>query len=123
MSIHSQANAPAGSSADELTPLEVSQAVLESEENPNTARPLTARERAASGWQPGDGERSRFARALRSPAAAWGGAALAGLGLVAALVYARRTPPSRWQALKALPARSLPRRRGPLASKPLSFRV
>jgi len=42
---------------------------------------------------------------------------------VAALVYARRTPPSRWQALKALPAKSLPRRRGLLASKPLSFRV
>ena len=95
--------------AEELTPLEISQAVLEGEENPNTARAITPLERAASGT-PAKPERQRSAlgRALHSPAVAWGGAALTGLGLIAALVYARRSPPSRWQALQALPSKVLP---------------
>ncbi len=112
MSVHPHAKSSTGPNAEELTPLEISQAVLESEENPNTTRAMTPLERAAAGWPPArDGTRSRFARALQSPAVAWGGAALAGLGIVAALVYARRTPVQRWPALKALP------------SKPLSFRA
>ncbi len=96
-------------SAEALTPLEISQAVLEGEENPSTARAITPLERVASGT-PANTERQRSAlgRALHSPAVAWGGAALTGLGLIAALIYARRAPPSRWQALQALPSKVLP---------------
>ncbi|QGW80818.1 hypothetical protein [Variovorax paradoxus] len=79
-----------GPVADELTPLEISQAVLEGEENPNTARPLTPLERAATGIGTGSGQRSSLGRMLCSPAVAWGAAAVAGLGLLAALAYAKR---------------------------------
>ena len=81
-----------GPVADELTPLEISQAVLQGEENPNTARPLTPLEQAATGIGTGSGPRSSLGRMLCSPAVAWGAAAMAGLGLLAALAYARREP-------------------------------
>ena len=88
------ANEPSlsGPIADELTPLEISQAVLQGEENPNTARPLTPLEQAATGIGTGSGQRSSLGRMLCSPAVAWGAAAMAGLGLLAALAYARREP-------------------------------
>jgi hypothetical protein len=118
---------------DALTPLEISQAVLEGEENPNTARAITPLERAASGTSAKpERQRSALGRALHSPAVAWGGAALTGLGLIAALVYARRSPPSRWQALQALPSKVLPFKARavkalPLKSQPLkalrSFKI
>ncbi|WP_409170915.1 hypothetical protein [Variovorax sp. H27-G14] len=76
-----------------MTPLDVSQAMLEGEENPNVARPLTPKEQAARGAPAGnDTELSngaRLLRALRSPAVAWGATAAAGIAL--ALVYGRRT--------------------------------
>jgi hypothetical protein len=81
-----------GPVADELTPLEISQAVLQGEENPNTARPLTPLEQAATGIGTGGGQRSSLGRMLCSPAVAWGAAAMAGLGFLAALAYARREP-------------------------------
>ena len=81
-----------GPVADELTPLEISQAVLQGEENPNTARPLTPLEQAATGIGAGSGQRSPLARMLCSPAVAWGAAAMAGLGLLAALAYSKREP-------------------------------
>lgn len=81
-----------GPVADQLTPLEISQAVLQGEENPNTARPLTPLEQAATGIATGSGQRSPLARMLRSPAVAWGAAAMAGLGLLAALAHAKREP-------------------------------
>jgi hypothetical protein len=74
---------------DSLTPLDISQAMLEGEENPNVARPLTPKEQAARGVNPEPGRRARLQRALRSPAFAWGGAAVTGLAL--AMFYARRT--------------------------------
>lgn len=84
---------PASITDDTLTPLDVSQAVLEGEENPNVARPLTPKEQVARGaLAAGEGARGRGARlkrALFSPAAAWGGAAAAGIALT--LIYARRT--------------------------------
>ena len=79
-----------GPVADELTPLEISQAVLQGEENPNTARPLTPLEQAATGIGTGDGQRSTLGRILCSPAVAWGAAGVAGLGLLAALAHAKR---------------------------------
>jgi len=85
------ANEPSlsGPIADELTPLEISKAMLESEEDPNTARPLTPLGQAASGLAPRR-TRSSWALALRSPATAW--CAIAGVGLIAALVYVAREP-------------------------------
>ncbi|WP_285411163.1 hypothetical protein [Variovorax sp. efr-133-TYG-130] len=74
---------------DSLTPLDISQAVLEGEENPNVARPLSPKEQAATGVAQEQGRRARLQRALRSPAFAWGGAAVTGLAL--AMLYARRT--------------------------------
>ncbi len=74
---------------DSLTPLDVSQAVLEGEENPNVARPLTPKEHAARGMSSETGRRARLQSLLRSPAAAWCGAAVTGLAL--AMIYARRT--------------------------------
>jgi hypothetical protein len=61
-----------GPVADELTPLEISQAVLQGEENPNTARPLTPLEQAATGIATAGGQRSPLVRMLCSPAVAWG---------------------------------------------------
>lgn len=113
MSVHPQAGHRTRTSAEELTPLEVSQAILESEENPSAARAMTPLERAAAGRAGRDGAGSRFSRALHSPALAWGGAALAGLGVLAALAYARRTPSARWHALQ----------NRALRAKPLSFRA
>jgi len=81
-----------GPVADELTPLEISQAVLQGEENPNTARPLTPLEQAATGIATAGGQRSPLVRMLCSPAVAWGAAAMAGLGLLAALAYSKRGP-------------------------------
>eukprot|EP01036_Dinobryon_divergens_P007655 gene7655-10212_t len=52
---------------DSLTPLDISQAVLEGEENPNIARPLTPKEQAARGVRAEPGRRARLQRALRSP--------------------------------------------------------
>ena len=91
------ANEPSlsGPIADELTPLEISQAMLEGEENPNTARPPTPLERAASGVGP-DRARSRGQLALRSPATAW--CAIAGIGLLALVVHATREPRRPWRA-------------------------
>lgn len=85
---------PATITDESLTPLDISQAVLEGEENPNVARPLTPKEQAARGADIGAnaaslGRRARLQRALRSPAMAWGSAAATGIAL--ALVYARRT--------------------------------
>lgn len=84
---------PASIADESLTPLDISQAVLEGEENPNVARPLTPKEQAARGAANGHdaalGKRARLMRTLRSPAVAWGGAAVTGIAL--ALVYARRT--------------------------------
>ncbi|WP_418129100.1 hypothetical protein ABL849_23005 [Variovorax sp. 375MFSha3.1] len=74
---------------DSLTPLDVSQAVLEGEENPNTMRPLTPKEHAARGMRAEPGRRARLQSVLRSPAVAWFGAAAT--GLVLAAIYARRT--------------------------------
>ncbi|WP_198086781.1 hypothetical protein [Variovorax sp. E3] len=74
---------------DSLTPLDISQAVLEGEENPNVARPLTPKEQAARGVGNEPRRRARLQRALRSPAFAWGGAAVTGLAV--AMLYARRT--------------------------------
>jgi hypothetical protein len=131
MSVDTQAKSLEGPTAEELTPLEISQAMLGGEEDPNTARPLTPLESAATGSQlPGRyGERSRLSRALHSPAVVWGGAALAGIGLVAALMYARRTPAG-GQALarlKELPSKSMLRRHRmaleKALEKPLSFRA
>lgn len=88
-----------GPVAEELTPLEISQAVLEGEENPNPARAITPLERAASGGDVGEGRRrSRLGRILLNPAVL-GGAAVTGVGLIAAMLYARRTPRSAWRAL------------------------
>ena len=84
-----------GPVADELTPLEISQAVLQGEENPNNARPLTPLEQAATGMGAGTGQRSSLGRVLCSPAVAWGAAAVTGLGLLAALAYAKRGPAAR----------------------------
>ena len=84
-----------GPVADQLTPLEISQAVLQGEENPNTARPLTPLERAASGVGT-DRSRSRWQLALRSPATAW--CAIAGIGLLALVVHATREPRRPWRA-------------------------
>jgi hypothetical protein len=81
-----------GPVADELTPLEISQAVLQGEENPNTARPLTPLEQAATGIATAGGQRSPLVRMLCSPAVAWGAAAMAGLGLLTALAYSKRGP-------------------------------
>lgn len=84
---------PASIADDALTPLDISQAVLEGEENPNVARPLTPKEQAARGSATAGnatlGRGARLKRALRSPAVAWGGAAATGIAL--ALFYARRT--------------------------------
>lgn len=134
MSVDTKAKSLEGPTAEELTPLEISQAMLGGEEDPNTARPLTPLESAATGsQQPGrDGERSRLSRALHSPAV-WGGAAVAGIGLAVALLYARRTPAggqamARLKELKGqLPSKSaLRRHRKSLEKaleKPLSFRA
>lgn len=77
----------------DMTPLDVSQAMLEGEENPNVARPLTPKEQAARGATAGNdlelSNGARLLRALRSPAVVWGAAAAAGIAL--ALVYGRRT--------------------------------
>ena len=90
-----------GPMADELTPLEISRAILEGEENPNTLRAITPLEHAASGAANGDEQqRSRLGRFMRSPAV-WGGAAVTGVGLVAALLYAKRVPRSQWPALRS----------------------
>ncbi len=67
------------------TPLEISQAVLEGEENPNTARAITPLERAASGTPAHPEARSARPSAARciALAVAWGGAALvSGLGSI-----------------------------------------
>lgn len=84
---------PASIADESMTPLDISQAVLEGEENPNVARPLSLKEQAAQSAANADdgtlGKRARLMRALRSPAAAWGGAAVTGIAL--ALFYARRT--------------------------------
>jgi len=86
---------------DELTPLEISQAVLEGEENPSAIRAITPLERAASG---DSGEhprqRSRIGRFLLNPAVL-GGAAVAGVGLVVALAYGRKPPRPQWRTLMA----------------------
>ncbi|MBB3642047.1 hypothetical protein [Variovorax atrisoli] len=79
----------ASTANDSLTPLDISQAVLEGEENPNAARPLTPKERAARGMRAEPGRRARLQGMLRSPAVAWCGAAATGLAL--AVLYARRT--------------------------------
>jgi len=63
--------------------------VREGEENPNAARPLTPKERAARGLHAEPGRRARIRGMLRSPALAWCGAAATGLAL--ALLYARRS--------------------------------
>jgi hypothetical protein len=130
MSADTQAKSLEGPNAEELTPLEISQAMLEGEENPNTARPLTPLESAATGSQPGmDGARSRLSRALHNPAVAWGGAALAGIGLVAALMYARRTPAgghalARLKGLKEqLPSKSALRRQRKALEKAVEERL
>jgi hypothetical protein len=131
MSADTQAKSLEAPTAEELTPLEISQAMLEGEENPNNARPLTPLESAATGsQQPGmDGERSRLSRALHNPAVAWGGAALAGIGLVAALLYARRTPAggqalARLRGLKdQLPSKSALRRHRKSLEKALEERL
>jgi hypothetical protein len=84
---------PASIADESLTPLDISQAVLEGEENPNVARPLTPKEQVARGAAVGGdnapGRGARLKRALRSPAAVWCGAAATGIAL--ALFYARRT--------------------------------
>jgi|GEM_PF-1203515 len=83
-----------GPIAEELTPLEISQGILEGEENPSALRAITPLERAASGE--GDGNerpRSRIARFLLSPVVL-GGAAATGVGLILALAYAKKTPRS-----------------------------
>ena len=114
-------------SPEALSPLEISQAMLQAEENSDVVRPLTPLERAATGAPPED-ERSRFSRALHSPAVAWGSAALAGIGLVAALMYARRTPAGgrAFAKLKELPSKAMSRRHRKALEraleKPLSFR-
>jgi len=96
--MHANETAPPGPLAAELTPLEISQAMLESEENPNTARPLTPLEQAASGVAPGRAaRRSPLARALCSPSLAWGAAAVAGVGVIAALALAKRAPRRSWR--------------------------
>lgn len=85
---------------EELTPLEISRAVLEDEENPNTLRAVTPLERAATGVY-GDSSakpRSAITRLLCNPAFAWGAAAAAGLGLVA-LAYANRDSRPDWRSL------------------------
>jgi len=77
-------------SADELTPLEVSQAALEGEEDPNPMRTITPQERTASGMEYGT-ERppSRIGRILLAPAVL-GAAAAMGMGLMVALARAKR---------------------------------
>ena len=93
--MHATEPSLSGPIADELTPLEISQAMLEGDENPNTARPLTPLERAASGVGT-DRSRSRWQLALRSPAMAW--CAIAGIGLLALVVHATREPRRPWRA-------------------------
>ncbi len=77
-------------SADELTPLAVSQAALEGEENPNPTRAITPQERAASGMGYGaERHPSRIGRILLAPAVL-GAAAAMGVGLMVALARAKR---------------------------------
>ena len=81
-----------GPIAEELTPLEISQGILESEENPSALRAVTPLERAASG-EGGGGEpqRSRIGRFLLNPVVL-GGAAATGVGLILALAFAKKSP-------------------------------
>ena len=89
--------------ADQLTPLEISRAVLECEENPNTLRAITPLEQAASGVDASvAGRQSALGRVLGNPAFAWGAAAAAGLGLVAALAFATRESRPNWRVLGRL---------------------
>ena len=83
-----------GPIAEELTPLEISQGILEGEENPSALRAITPLERAASGeGNCRERPRSRIARFLLSPVVL-GGAAATGVGLILALAYAKKTPRS-----------------------------
>ncbi|MET3494198.1 hypothetical protein [Variovorax boronicumulans] len=91
---------PTSPTPDELTPLEISRAVLEDEENPNTLRAVSPLERAATGVDAAGNAKPRSAitRLLCNPAFAWGAAAAAGLGLVA-LAYANRESRPDWRSL------------------------
>ena len=90
MRTNDTATLSSGPSAEELTPLAVSQAALEGEENPNPARMITPQERAASGMAYADDRRqSRLARILLSPALLCGAAAI-GMCLMVGLGRARR---------------------------------
>ncbi|MBJ2154552.1 hypothetical protein [Variovorax sp. IB41] len=83
-----------GPIAEELTPLEISQGILEGEENPSALRAVTPLERAASGeGQGNERTRSRIGRFLLNPVVL-GGAAATGVGLILALAYAKKTPRS-----------------------------
>jgi len=87
-----------GPIAEELTPLEISQGILEGEENPSALRAITPLERAASGeGHGGERPRSRIGRFLLSPLVL-GGAAATGVGLILALAYAKKTPRSELRA-------------------------
>ncbi|MCR6476177.1 hypothetical protein NU688_08420 [Variovorax sp. ZS18.2.2] len=87
-----------GPIAEELTPLEISQGILEGEENPSALRAVTPLERAASGeGNGGEPPRSRIGRFLLNPLVL-GGAAATGVGLILALAYAKKTPRSELRA-------------------------
>ncbi|MGF6346971.1 hypothetical protein [Variovorax sp. W2I14] len=87
-----------GPIAEELTPLEISQGILESEENPSALRAVTPLERAASGeGESGERQRSRIGRFLLNPVVL-AGAAATGVGLILALAYAKKTPRSELRA-------------------------
>ncbi|MDH6165022.1 hypothetical protein M2282_000150 [Variovorax boronicumulans] len=89
-----------GPAADELTPLEISRAVLEAEENPNELRAITPLERAASGETNEEPRRSRIGRFLLNPAVL-GGAAVAGVGLIIALAYGKKPRRPQWRTLRS----------------------
>lgn len=75
----------------ELTPLEVSQAALEGEENPSPERMITPKERAAAGIEYGSERRpSSFARILLNPLVMWGAVAI-GTGMIVAACARRNT--------------------------------